>query len=85
MSEHEIGHVTHWFGRIGVAAIDITEGSLAVGDKIHIVGHTSDFTHSVESMEVQHQPVQMAMVGESVGAKVCEHAREHDIVYRIDD
>ncbi|MFW6124857.1 MAG: hypothetical protein ACOC46_01805, partial [Pirellulales bacterium] len=41
MPEEEIGRVTHYFGKIGVAAIDITRGKLAVGDTIRIKGHTS--------------------------------------------
>ncbi len=83
MAEQLIGTVTHYFSKAGVAAIRITDGQLSVGDTIHIVGHTSDFTQTVESMQVEHAPVQVARAGDQVGLKVVEHAREHDRVYRV--
>jgi len=83
MAEQLIGTVTHYFSKAGVAAIRITDGQLSVGDTIHVVGHTSDFTQTVESMQVEHAPVQVARAGDQVGLKVVDHAREHDKVYRV--
>lgn len=83
MAEDQIGRVTHYFGKAGVAAIQITAGTLAVGDTVRIKGHTSDFTQPVDSMQIDGKPVQQASVGESVGIKVKEHAREHDVVYKV--
>ena len=83
MAEVELGRITHYFGKIGVAAIEITQDSLAVGDTIHIKGHTSDFNLKVDSMQIDGQSVDEATVGQSVGIKVAEHAREHDTVYKV--
>jgi len=83
MAEQLIGTVTHYFGKANVAAIKITEGELHVGDTIHIVGHTSDFTQNVESMQIDGAPIEVAKVGDEIGLKVSEHAREHDSVYRV--
>jgi len=83
MAEVELGRITHYFGRIGVAAIEITQDSLAVGDTIHIKGHTSDFLQHVDSMQIDGQSVDEATVGQSVGIKVDQHAREHDTVYKV--
>ena len=83
MSEQPIGKVTHYFGKAQVAGILITEGTLRVGDKIHIVGHTSDFTQSIDSMQIDRKPVDEAKVGDEIGIKVIDHAREHDVVYKI--
>ena len=83
MSEKKMGKVTHYFAHIGVAAIEITEGELRVGDTIHVVGHTSDFTQKVSSMQVEHKSVDKATTGESIGIKVDEHAREHDEVFLV--
>jgi translation elongation factor EF-Tu-like GTPase len=85
MSEEEIGKVSHYFGKIHVAAIDLTDGELHVGDKVHINGHTSDFTQTIDSMEIDRHPVAIATVGESVGARVAQHAREHDAVFKVTD
>ncbi len=83
MAEQLVGVVTHYFGKAGVAAIKITDGQLDVGDTIHIVGHTSDFTQKIDSMEIERAPIQSAKVGDEIGVQVVEHAREHDEVYRV--
>jgi len=83
MAEVELGKVTHYFGKIMVAAIEITQDSLAVGDTIRVKGHTSDFTQTIDSMQIDGQAVQEVTVGQSVGIKMIEHAREHDLVYKV--
>ena len=83
MAEVELGKVTHYFGRIGVMAIEITQDSLAVGDTIHIKGHTSDFLQHVDSMQIDGQSVEEVTVGQSVGITVAQQAREHDTVYKV--
>ena len=83
--EVEIGHISHYFGKIQVAAIELTKGDLSVGDTIHIKGHTSDFTEKIESMQIDNDSVDHAKKGQSVGIRVSEHAREHDTVYKIVD
>ncbi len=83
MPEQKIGVVTHYFGKIGVAAVEITDGELSVGDTIHVKGHTSDFTQAVDSMQLEHDAVESAKAGENVGIKVVEHAREHDEVFLV--
>ena len=83
MGETQIGRVTHYFSHLNVAAIVITSGELKVGDTTHIKGHTSDFTTTVRSMQVEHKEVQAAKVGESIGVRIPEHAREHDQVFLV--
>jgi putative protease len=48
MEEKKVGEVIKFFGKIGVAAIRLSEGSLKVGDTIHIVGHTTDVTQGID-------------------------------------
>jgi len=83
MTEQEIGVVRHYFDHIGVVAIEITDGKLSVGDTIHVKGHTSDFTTTVDSMQIEHDSVQSAGKGDSVGIKVNDKAREHDVVFKV--
>ena len=83
MAEQIIGKVTHYFGNAHVAAIEITAGELRVGDTIHIKGHTSDFTQTIDSMQIDRAAVETAKVGDLIGIKVAEHAREHDQVFRV--
>jgi translation initiation factor IF-2 len=83
MAEELVGIVTHYFGKPKVAAIELTAGKLEVGDTVRIVGHTSDFTQSIDSMQIEHASVQSAKAGDRIGIQVVEHAREHDKVYRV--
>jgi len=77
-----IGQVTHYFGNIGVAVIELQD-SLKVGDTIRIVGGETDFTQGVESMEVEHQKVEAAKKGESIGLKVAQKVREGYKTYKL--
>lgn len=78
-----IGRVTHYYSHLSVAIIDLDSGVLRVGDVVHIKGHTSDFRQRVESMEINHAHVNEARPGDSFGLRVSQHAREHDVVYKV--
>jgi putative protease len=83
--EVKIGRISHYFGKIQVAAIELTDGDLAIGDTIHIKGHTSDFTQTIESMQIDRADVPSASKGQSVGIRVSEHARVGDEVFKISE
>jgi putative protease len=83
MEEKKIGEVIKFFGKIGVAAIRLSEGSLKVGETIHVVGHTTDFTQSIDSMQIENKNVQEAGPGADIGIKVKDRVREHDVVYKV--
>jgi putative protease len=83
MPETEIGVIRHYFDKAGVAAIDITEGELNVGDTIHIKGNTTDFTTTVDSMQIEHESVEKAKPGDSIGVKVGERVRQNDNVFKV--
>ena len=82
MAEEKIGTVTHFFKKPMVAALSLT-GELRVGDRIHLHGHTTDFEQVIESMQIEHDSVQEAGPGDSVGIKVQERCRGGDRVYRV--
>ena len=75
MEEKKIGEVIKYFGKIGVAAIRLTEGPLKVGDTIHLVGHTTDLTQMVDSMQIENQNVQEAGPGADLGIRTKEKVR----------
>ncbi|MBI2653613.1 hypothetical protein HYX02_02260 [Candidatus Woesearchaeota archaeon] len=78
--EMQVGKVTHYFTKIGVAVIEVTDGSIKVGDEVHIKGHTTDFTQKITSMQIEHEKVQIAEPGQSIGLKVEQPVRAHDLV-----
>jgi len=80
----EVGQVFSYYSKIGVAAIKLT-GSLKVGDKIKIQGHTTNFEQIVNSMQIEHINVQKAKAGNEVGIKVQDNVRRYDKVFKIED
>lgn len=83
MVEEKIGVIEHFFTNISVAAIKITHGELKIGDTIHFVGASTDFTHVIDHMEINRSLVQIAKKGDAIGIKVTNRVREHDIVYKV--
>ncbi len=79
----KIGHVTHYFSKIQVAAIELTDGDLAVGDTVRFKGHTSDLTQKIESMQIDRVDVPRATRGQSVGTRVTDHVRVGDLVFKV--
>lgn len=83
--ETRVGVVTHYYSHLGVAAVMVQDEPLRVGDRIRVKGHTSDFTQVVESIQLEHESIQEAKPGQDVGISLVEHAREHDVVYKVTD
>ena len=83
MEEEKIGHISNYFSKISVAAVEITDGIVSVGDTLHYLGHTTDFESTVNSMQIEHKSVTEAKKGDSVGVKVPERVREGDKVYKV--
>ncbi len=81
MAEQQIGTVEDYFAHISVAAIDLT-GTLKVGDRIHIQGHTTDMEVPIDSMEIDRHKVTEAKAGQSVGVKVPDRVRKGDHVFK---
>ena len=77
----KVGQVTHFFSKINVAIIEL-KAVLSVGDTIAIKGPTTDFEQRIESMQIEHENVQRAEPGQSIGLKVMQRVRETDMVYK---
>jgi hypothetical protein len=82
--EVEIGRITHYYNHLNVAILKLTD-NLKLGDKIHILGHVTDITERVASMQVNHHTVVWVKPGDDVAIAVNEPVREHDIVYRVNE
>jgi len=80
-SKQEVGRITHFYPKISVAVVEL-KVPLAVGEKIAIVGKTTNLTQVVESMQIEHSQVRSAKGGQSVGLRVAGRVRESDMVYK---
>jgi len=81
--ETKIGRISHYFGKIGVGVIELTDGDLAVGATIKIKGREQEFEQTVSSMQIEHQEVASAAKGQSLGLKVDQPVKEGDEVYLV--
>ena len=84
MDEQLIGRVTHYFSKLQVAVVEVTDSDLRVGDTIRVLGNTTNFTHEVASMQIDHAPVDSVEIGDLVGIELPERARVNDLVYRAE-
>ena len=82
MPEVEIGKVSAFFAHPVVAGIQLT-APLKQGDKIHIVGHTTNIEMTVDSMQIDNVVVQQAKKGDAIGLKVKDRVRQGDTVYKV--
>ena len=82
MPELLIGKITHYYSKIAVAALSL-EAPLRTGDRVHIVGHTTDLQQTVETMEIEHSKIDAAGLGDDVTIGVADRVRDGDQVYRV--
>ncbi len=77
-----IGRVRMFFAHVSAAVVELT-APLRLGERIYVKGRTSDFQQVVESLQIDHQSIQEAAAGQTVGLKVRERCRKHDVVYKL--
>ncbi len=82
MDEVFVGTVSHYFAQPKVGAVKL-EAELRVGDLLHIRGRTTEFEQTVNSMQIEHEPVETADPGSEVGIKVLERVRKGDQIFKV--
>jgi putative protease len=82
MADTKVGKVTHYYDKLEVAVLELS-GALVVGDKIKIVGRAGEFTQEVDSMQMEHEKVNKAKKGDTVGLKVSQKVKDGDQVFRV--
>lgn len=84
MSGKLIGQVTHFYNRIGVAVIILSD-SVELGDQLHFLGRSTDFRQEMQSMQIEHESVSEAGKGQEIALKVERRVRNQDKVYKLTD
>src|SRR2546430_15568446 len=79
----KVGEVFHFYGKIGVAAIRLTDDGIAIGDTVQIQGPSTNLEQTVEALQIEHAVVSRAGPGQEVGMKVRDRVREKDFVYKL--
>lgn len=79
----QIGKITHYYDKIGVAVIEVMGQALKVGDVVKISGHDKEFNQKVSSLQVEHTQVQEIAAGESGALKTDKPVKEGDVLYLV--
>lgn len=74
----KVGKVSHYFDKIGVAALTVT-GPLKMGDTVKI----GDLKQVITSMQIEMVPVEKAKKGDDVAIKVDQKVKEGEEVERV--
>jgi hypothetical protein len=80
--KRQVGKVTHFFGKIHLASIELTD-TLKVGDIISIEGPRGALEQSIDSMRLDNRKVPEAGAGAGVGIKVNGKVKVGDSVFVI--
>lgn len=83
MTNKQVGKISHYFDKIGVAVVEV-EDTLSVGDQIKISGSGGEITMTVSSLQEEHKELQEAHKGQAVGMKVEQRVKEGDLVYKME-
>ena len=67
----KIGKITHYYGNIGVAIIELS-GKLSIGDRVKFSHGGHEFEQTIESMQMEHKDIDSAKKGDVIGIKVDE-------------
>ncbi len=83
MNEKPVGKVTHFFGKISVAVVELS-GPLKVGDKIKFKRHDAEeFEQVVQSMQIEHEQIKAAKKGQAIGLKTAQPVHEGAEVFKV--
>src|SRR5438094_7784194 len=83
LERKKVGEVFHFYTKIGVAAIRVTDDGIAIGDTVQIQGPSTNLEQPVEALQIEHAVVSRAGPGQEVGMKVRDRVREKDFVYKL--
>lgn len=70
MREKHIGKIEHYYPKAHAATVSLDDRGIKVGDRVHIIGHGTDVTETVESLQIDHEPIKKGRKGQSVGLAV---------------
>ncbi len=79
----QIGKITHFYDKVGVAVVSVMNQKLKVGDMIKVSGHDKEFNQKVDSLQVEHKQVDEVSPGETCGLKVDQAVKAGDVLFLL--
>jgi len=82
-SKQFIGKISHYYPKINVGLLKLSTGTLKINDEILIIGKTTGVIKTrIESMQVNHKPINEAKKADEIGIKL-PFCRKGDELYKI--
>jgi len=78
----QVGEITHFFERINVCVVKISQGTILIGDRLTVIGPKTKLVQKVWSMQIESQDVKVAKKGQVIGLKVDKPVVVGDVVYK---
>lgn len=85
LTEEHVGIVKHYYPKVHAASVEIEHGGLKLGDTIHFKGPHGEYEERISSMELDHEPIEMAREGQEVGIEVPVEVEEGAEVLLVRD
>ena len=82
MQKKLIGKIIHFYPKVSVAVIELTD-SLRTGEKILIERGEHSFQQTVTSMQMEHKAISTAKKGDAIGMQINEATKEGAKVYKV--
>ena len=83
MAEKQVGTVTYWYDKLGVAVVNII-GKLSKGDAIKIKRGDNEFEDTVSSIQIDHKDVDSAKKGDNAALKLSQPTKEGATVFLVE-
>ena len=83
MAEKQVGTVTHWYDKLGVAVVNII-GKLSKGDAIKVKRGENEFEDTVSSIQIDHKDVDSAKKGDNAALKLSQPTKEGATVFLVE-
>lgn len=85
MNYNQVGKIVHYFDKIQVGVLTVTEGTVKVGDTIRIGEEGVGFEQVVDSMQIDHKPIESISTGQEAGLKLAQASHEGALVYKVSE
>src|SRR5437870_12774408 len=75
LERKKVGEDFHFYTKIGVAALRVTDDGIAIGHTVQIQGPSTNLEQPAEALQIEHAGVSRAGPGQEVGMKVRDRGR----------
>lgn len=83
MPDQEVGKVIHYYDKAMVAVVKLSQ-DLNLGDNVKIAKGDNEFELKVDSMQLDHKPVETGKAGEEIAVKVPSPTKEGAVVTKVE-